>query len=350
MVPLQAQALTLGDQAPTSLGISVGLHIDLAIVDYANRILAEKRLPNRLQGAGPQSDARIEEIVSACRKLPGVASGGALTGIGLAVSGDMTEDGQWIARANDFASVQQANRLVSRLRERFPCPTHLANDTWVSVLAERWLADDLPRQPTLAFVTNRLGIGLVIEGRLYQGPAQWSRWLGHVQADPNGPPCPCGRRGCLATNSWIGGVLDLLTGFAYGTRPPMPIHEVEKEWEEAMTRYRSGDPLVVEPMQNAYDNLGRILRNLAEIFAFDAIILDSWAGERDGEGLARVRAVMQEGTASILQYRPLPAIRLPVLGERQLAAGAALYAFDRCAERHAHARPHARKSDTPLLA
>ncbi len=338
-----SQVLAFGDNAPKGLGISVGLHIDLAVVDYGNRILAEKRLANRFQSAGAREDVLVEELVRECRKLLAHVSVGTLAGVGLVVSGDMTEDGQWIARANDFASAKQANRLVSRLRELFPCPTHLANDAWVSVLAERWLAKELPTRPTLAFVTNRLGIGLVIEGRLYHGPAQWSRWLGHVQADPNGAPCSCGRRGCLAASSWIGGVLDHLTGFVYGTRPPIPINEVEKEWEDVMARYRSGDSVVVELMRSAYDNLGRVLRNLAEIFAFDAIILDSWAGERGGEGVSRVRAVIQEGAGSILQHHPLPVIRLPVLGDRQMAVGAVLYAFDRCAEAHGHARPHARR-------
>jgi predicted NBD/HSP70 family sugar kinase len=43
-----------------------------------------------------------------------------------------------------------------------------------------------------------VGAGLVTGGRLLRGARGFAGELGHVPLDPAGPPCECGRRGCLA--------------------------------------------------------------------------------------------------------------------------------------------------------
>lgn len=339
------QILTIGNGVLYGLGIAVDYHIDLVLLDFAHRVVAEKRLPNRFQDPNESEDAFVRELVRECQKMVTRAEKGRLVGAGVAFSGDLTEDGSWVSRGNDFASVKQANQLIGELRKAIPCPVHLVNDTCACALVERWLAEDLPLNPTLAFVTNRLGIALIIEGRLYHGPTTWSRWLGHVQVDPNGALCSCGRKGCLAITAAPGGLTDQLAGYAFGTRPPLPAGAHDAEIETMLTRYRKGDSHVVAMMQRAFDDLGRALRNLATIFAFDAIVLDSWAGEHAEEGLKRVRNMLSEGKPDLTrQYRPPAVVRLPTLGERDEVIGAVLYAIDQSVESQTTARPHVRKA------
>ncbi|MFD2355694.1 ROK family protein [Nonomuraea ferruginea] len=42
-----------------------------------------------------------------------------------------------------------------------------------------------------------VGAGVILDGRLRRGGLGYSGELGHVQLDPEGPACRCGRRGCL---------------------------------------------------------------------------------------------------------------------------------------------------------
>ncbi len=42
-----------------------------------------------------------------------------------------------------------------------------------------------------------IGAGLVLEGRLFRGRNGWAGEIGHVTVLPEGPACPCGKRGCL---------------------------------------------------------------------------------------------------------------------------------------------------------
>lgn len=51
----------------------------------------------------------------------------------------------------------------------------------------------------MAFVTVSTGVGagLVIDGKLLTGPRGVAGHAGHMLADPTGPLCGCGRRGCV---------------------------------------------------------------------------------------------------------------------------------------------------------
>ncbi|MFE0513640.1 ROK family protein, partial [Streptomyces sp. NPDC058964] len=59
------------------------------------------------------------------------------------------------------------------------------------------LGDGTPRD--FLHVSAEIGIGaaLVVDGRLLRGTRGFAGELGHVPVRPDGPPCPCGGRGCL---------------------------------------------------------------------------------------------------------------------------------------------------------
>lgn len=46
-------------------------------------------------------------------------------------------------------------------------------------------------------VSTGIGGGICAGGRLLEGAHGFAGELGHVTVDPDGPPCPCGGRGCV---------------------------------------------------------------------------------------------------------------------------------------------------------
>jgi predicted NBD/HSP70 family sugar kinase len=48
-------------------------------------------------------------------------------------------------------------------------------------------------------IDEGVGAGLVLDGVLHIGRAGGGGELGHVVLDPDGPPCECGKHGCLET-------------------------------------------------------------------------------------------------------------------------------------------------------
>jgi glucokinase len=86
----------------------------------------------------------------------------------------------------------------------FDAPACIDNDANCGALAEWRLgagAASVEAQATgsLLYVTVSTGIGggWVVNGEVYRGANSMAGEIGHTNADPDGPPCICGRRGCV---------------------------------------------------------------------------------------------------------------------------------------------------------
>jgi len=84
------------------------------------------------------------------------------------------------------------------VRSRSGLPVVVDNDANAAAWGERRFGT---AQGTdyLAYITLGTGIGsgFVVDGRLIRGYTGAGAELGHMVVDPDGPPCPCGLRGCL---------------------------------------------------------------------------------------------------------------------------------------------------------
>lgn len=73
------------------------------------------------------------------------------------------------------------------------------NDVNALALAEHRHGAGRGAQYLLVVAAEHRGVvgALVLRGDLYTGSTGLSMEVGHVSIDPEGPPCPCGNRGCL---------------------------------------------------------------------------------------------------------------------------------------------------------
>jgi len=79
-----------------------------------------------------------------------------------------------------------------------PRNVHLENDANAAAVGEAWLgAGRSARDLLLVTLGTGVGGGLVLDGELYAGAGGMAGEIGHVCIDPGGPPCGCGRRGCV---------------------------------------------------------------------------------------------------------------------------------------------------------
>ena len=63
-----------------------------------------------------------------------------------------------------------------------------------------------------------IGGGLVAGGKLQRGKHGFAGEYGHIVVDPDGPPCPCGRRGCWERYASGSGLARLAREAAVGRR------------------------------------------------------------------------------------------------------------------------------------
>ncbi len=79
-------------------------------------------------------------------------------------------------------------------------PAYIEHDTKVMALGESWFGLAKNRSNVLCLnVGAGIGLGMIIQGQLYQGHSGFSGEFGHIQMEPNGELCDCGKIGCLET-------------------------------------------------------------------------------------------------------------------------------------------------------
>ncbi|HEY7429426.1 MAG TPA: ROK family protein [Streptosporangiaceae bacterium] len=125
-----------------------------------------------------------------------VDPGSGLSGIGCGCGGPM----EWPAGRVSPLNIPgwRGFPLRQRLAERFGLPVRLHNDAICMAAGEHWRGAGRGRQTMLGMVVSTgVGGGLVLDGRMINGATGNAGHIGHVVADPAGPPCLCGGRGCV---------------------------------------------------------------------------------------------------------------------------------------------------------
>lgn len=89
-----------------------------------------------------------------------------------------------------------------RVREIFQAelerPVYIEDSSRAFGLAERWLGHGKQvRDFLLLDLGYGIGMAVFVAGELYEGSSYKSGEIGHVLVKSDGPPCACGRRGCL---------------------------------------------------------------------------------------------------------------------------------------------------------
>lgn len=88
--------------------------------------------------------------------------------------------------------------LRDRLAAEFGCPVAVDNDANVAALGEhRFGAGRGVADMMYVTVSTGVGGGWILGGRPWRGHAGMAGEIGHTVADPAGPLCLCGKRGCV---------------------------------------------------------------------------------------------------------------------------------------------------------
>ncbi len=88
--------------------------------------------------------------------------------------------------------------LVERVADVWRRPVAMDNDANAAALGEfRFGAGRGYRNVLYVTVSTGIGAGVILDGKLYRGSRGLSGEIGHMIVQPDGPPCPCGKRGCV---------------------------------------------------------------------------------------------------------------------------------------------------------
>ena len=90
--------------------------------------------------------------------------------------------------------------LSKYFEDKFDLPVFVENDARVMALGEFYFGLAQGRENVLCLkVSAGIGMGMILNGKLYQGNSGFAGEFGHLGVEPEGKLCICGKRGCLET-------------------------------------------------------------------------------------------------------------------------------------------------------
>ncbi|MHB8287926.1 MAG: ROK family protein [Acidimicrobiales bacterium] len=157
------------------------------------------QLTTRVRAPTPRADSAeplFQLVLSLALRVLAEAGDGCVDVCGIGCGGPMVDAGEFVSPLNipawrDFP-------LRSRLEEHLGMPCFLDNDAKALTLGEGWVGAARESRAFMAMVVSTgIGGGIVVDGRLLDGPDGNAGHIGHVIVEPHGRECVCGSFGCL---------------------------------------------------------------------------------------------------------------------------------------------------------
>ncbi|MDR1762714.1 MAG: ROK family transcriptional regulator [Dysgonamonadaceae bacterium] len=177
---------------------------------------------------------------------------------------------------NFFFSENEA--LNSIIKSMIDIPVYLENDTRAMAYGE-FKAGVVDKERDVIFVNMSwgLGIGIIIDGRLYYGKSGYSGEFGHSPVFDNNILCQCGKKGCLETeiSGWAL-VRDFKEAIKNGnTSLIQQKHSLDDiTMEDIMAAaVEDEDVLAIDFMAKIGEKMGRYLSILINIFNPELVVI-----------------------------------------------------------------------------
>ena len=195
------------------------------------------------------------------------------------------------------------------LAERVKAPVAIRNDAQLAGYAE-WIAGAGRGTRHMVFITASTGVGgaLVLDGEPFTGSAGTAGELGHVVADPGGPPCHQGHRGCLEGSASGTAIAErarqLLSSGEASSLATVPAEHLDAH--AVADHAAAGDALAARVYRDAARALGHWVGGLVNVLSPEAVVI--------GGGLINAGellfAPLREAAAEIAFSQPLARCRI----------------------------------------
>lgn len=212
---------------------------------------------------------------------------------------------------------------------KFGIPTTIENDSKAMLLGEFFHVDaSNEKNAILINLDYGIGMGILIDGKIYHGKSGFSGELGHIPLFDNEIICHCGKKGCLETEASGIALLRKFkerieagsTSLAFdGTRA------IEKiTLQNIIEAAKNEDTLCIEMLEELGEKLGKAIAIVINIFNPETVILGGTLSET-GEYLRfSAKSTLNRLSHSIVNNDT--SLKVSQLGEKAGVIGACLNA------------------------
>ena len=119
-----------------------------------------------------------------------------VSGVGIGLPGLVDPDSGHIRFLPNYG--WQNVNLKELVQSKLNHPCYIDNSSNTLALAEQWFGEGKGIDNFLVVtIENGVGLGAVINGRIYRGQEGIAGEFGHITINPDGPECRCGKKGCV---------------------------------------------------------------------------------------------------------------------------------------------------------
>lgn len=185
--------LELNAGAGFVIGAKVTEHEAIGVLTDLNAGVVAR---GRTRLSGQASHEVIDAMERLVQRLAKRAAGRPVHGIGVGLAGVVDRRVGIVRHATYFE--WRNVMLAEELAVGTGFPVVIDNDINALVANELWFRHGRDVDDLLVISLGRgIGLGMVLEGRIHRGALGGAGEFGHVTVEPDGPPCACGKRGCL---------------------------------------------------------------------------------------------------------------------------------------------------------
>ncbi|WP_245733132.1 ROK family transcriptional regulator [Salipaludibacillus aurantiacus] len=285
-------------------------------------IIAEKEIRMK---SPPPMDMFLESLASSVYEVLKVNSTplDSVIGIGVGMHG-LVDSEKGIAIFSPHLNLENIP-LKRYLEDEFSVPVLVENDVRTLTLAESWFGKGKGVSHFLC-VSIGLGIGsgIVIDNKLYHGPAHSAGEIGHTIVDVNGPRCHCGNYGCLEAYASEFAIMEQVQ-----KRLRLGKRSVLQEWVEEngdltmdmiYEASKRKDPLTLEVIEDAGRYLGIAIGNVVNMLTPSKVVLEGKLFRTGEPLLSPLEEMMRK--CSVRSVQDTTELAVSSLGKKGMVTGA----------------------------
>lgn len=291
------------------------------LISLQNDILYKRSVPiNLLQGETLHRDvvAWIHETLKHTNIKPSRIMGMGLTMPGL------------INPKTGINHTYKTNKpLAETISAEFSFPVYTINDTQATILGESLLGLAKGHKHVLSLHLDwGVGMGILINGEVYQGAEGFAGELGHVQLEPNGEKCHCGKTGCLNSIASVAAIVKRFKEAAQAGKIPQYTDNKDLQSitiETIINLANEGDPTCKSIFYETAYRLGKGISAAVQLFNPELIILNGILANADKLILRPLEEAIE--TYCLPEFKQNLRIEISKLGEKAKILGAQSYTW-----------------------
>lgn len=221
------------------------------------------------------------------------------------------------------------NSMADTLANDFKIPVFTINDTRSALLGEHYYG--LAKNKNNGLMINidwGIGLGILLNGTIVEGADGFAGELGHIQVDPDGILCHCGKVGCLETMTSASTILRKVEEGIKAKKPTSLVHiDGPITLSNVIDSAKNGDEFSIDIIYEVGKILGKGISSAVHLFNPEIIIIHGFLKNADDLIISTLKQSINK--YCLTPFRRNLEIEISPLGDDSKIFGTKSFVFDK---------------------